>query len=162
MKRLLLSFAISLSLSANGQKVLPIVLPNGSIINFSPLSDISITTTSNSTFTLSTKPMLLPTLDTIPVILLIADTSHRIETYIQWQLCVEVGCKDTTLQHIDTATHTKWIVEDRGNGGRGNCRWVYGYEVVSTGWVHHIKYLNNNYKPLPEALIVWMAVKRKL
>lgn len=118
-----------------------------------------------------------PTRDTIPVIMLICDTSHYFRRWDEIKTCQEVGCTDTASIH-------KWAVhsivekkEDRGKGSNGPVYWMVGYQVreVSgysnefTGtylvyhgvpFYRHIEYMGEDKKPLLNK-IVWMAKETK-
>jgi hypothetical protein len=117
-------------------------------------------------------------IDTVKVVLLVADTSHRYSEYMQFQSCEDVGCKDTTEKHKMFISHYKNIKEDESNYGSGQTYWTYGYSVRrkeccingNTGnlayyqpipYYTHLLYLDDKKQPLKSTVIVWQSVSAK-
>lgn len=117
-------------------------------------------------------------IDTIKVVLLVGDTSHRYSEYMQFQSCEDVKCKDTTERHKMFISHYKDIKEDKGNSGYGQSYWVYGYSVRRKDccingntsnlsyyqpipYYTHLLYLDDKKQPLKSTVIVWQSVSTK-
>ena len=117
-------------------------------------------------------------IDTVKVVLLVGDTSHRYSEYMQFQSCEDVGCKDTTQKHFNFVSHYKNVKEDKGNYGSGQTYWTYGYSVrlkeccvngysgnfaiyQPVPYYTHLEYLDDKKKPLKSTLIIWQSVPAK-
>ena len=104
--------------------------------------------------------------DTIPVIMSIADTAHRFETYYQFK-----PCPDSTSPFVSCGEN---VTIDKGRNNAGALYWVYGYEVRQKScctngysgsyaiykpepWYTHLSYLNDQKKPLGSTKIVWIS-----
>lgn len=117
-------------------------------------------------------------IDTVKVVLLVGDTSHRYSEYMQFQTCEDVSCKDTTQKHKNFVSHFKNVKEDKGNYGSGQTYWIYGYSVrrkeccingntsnisyyQPIPYYTHLLYLDDKKQPLKSTLIVWQSVSAK-
>lgn len=103
-------------------------------------------------------------IDTVKVVLLVGDTSHRYKTYFKTK-----PCKDTTNKLVLCGDEIK---EDMGNSGYGQSYWVYGYEVrrkeccinsyySNFTYSTHLGYLDDKKQPLKSTVIVWLSVLAK-
>lgn len=118
--------------------------------------------------------------DTVKVVLLVADTSHYYDEYMEFQSCEDVNCKDTTQKHKMFISHYKNVKEDKGSIGYGQSYWVYGYSVrekhntdegkidpyhsfgyVSRDYWVHIFYLDDKKQPIKPTMIIWQSVSAK-
>ena len=117
-----------------------------------------------------------PARDTIPVIMLICDTSHYIVSWMELKSCNDVGCTDTTGKH-KWASHYVEKKEDIGKRANGTVFWMVGYSVrefsgyynantsqfgiyIAKPYYEHTEYLGEDKKPLANK-IVWMAKEIK-
>lgn len=138
----------------------------------------AVLSTEAQTLQLSINTDTTTSIDTVKVILLVGDTSHRYSEYMQFQTCEDVSCKDTTRKHFNFVSHYKKVKEDKGNYGSGQTYWTYGYSVRrkeccingNTGnlayyqpipYYTHLLYLDNKKQPLKSTVIVWQSVSAK-
>lgn len=139
------------------------------LLNITTSYNIALKNADTLTNRFLTKYKIIQRLDTIPVIMLVSDTTHHYNEYLETQSCKEVGCSDSVKHNLLTGyIHYKIVKKEYGTIERPTYL-KRGYSVREYRGSHyghgrpheinyfHLYYLDSNKKPLNKNIFVWQS-----